>query len=160
MFILRHRTRIFAQQWGVIEAVSITYALWRSHMYFFFFFLANKADWKKWLTFVLHFCRRRTRWLRSTAVMDPRWMVASHHEIIFILQIFSAFNRQKNEDILLVTSTTVDCSGSESAAPSLSFTMRLFVFCLVFCPRNISLISSHRMDRNTCKYTMFWSLFS
>lgn len=60
-----------------------------------FFFLANKADWKKWLTFVLHFCRRRTRWLRSTAVMDPRWMVASHHEIIFILQIFSAFNRQK-----------------------------------------------------------------
>lgn len=60
-----------------------------------FFFLANKADWKKLLTFVLHFCRRRTRWLRSAAVMDPRWMVASHHEIIFILQIFSAFNRQK-----------------------------------------------------------------
>lgn len=73
---------------------------------------------------------------------------------------FLSIQQTKNEDILLVTSTTVDCSGSESAAPSLSFTMRLFVFCLVFCPRNISLISSHRMDRNTCKYTMFWSLFS
>lgn len=61
---------------------------------------------------------RITRWLHSTAAMDPHRIVAPEHEMITIEEILWSqhFDRQ-NDDIHSVTSGDCFTSGGESAAP-------------------------------------------